>query len=202
MKTHIFNDNSGFLILSQNSSTSKPNLCKYLFSTPASSQCQEITAFSGLAFGSLKISDSQMFFDGLDASNNLLYYKVTVGSTAVDWANKVAWASGPWSASKAEAILSSDGTQIYSFATFGSSRSLYFVTFRLSDGSVVGNRYKSSTGCNEVDGLAQSGSYLCSTAYCGAYQVIQFETTQSTFVFRMFSGMNLYQVNSEPLSGR
>ena len=202
MKTHIFNDNSGFLILYQNSSTSKPNLCKYLFSTPASSQCQEITAISGLAFGSLKISDSQMFFDGLDASNNLIYYKVTVGSTAVDWANKVAWASGSWSASKAEAILSSDGTQIYSFATFGSSISLYFVTFRLSDGSVVGNRYKSNTGCNEVDGLAQSGSYLCSTTYCGAYQVILFETTQSTFVFRMFSGMNLYQVISESLSGR
>ena len=166
MKTHILNDNSGFLFLAKNTTSSSSNLCKYQFSIPTSSQCQIITAISGFVFGSLNISDSQMFFDGLDASNNLLYYKVTVGSTAVDWANKVAWSSGPWTASKAEAIISSDGTQIYSFATFGSSISLYFVTFRLSDGSVVGNRYKSSTGCNEVDGLTQSGSYICSTAYC------------------------------------
>ena len=99
------------------------------------------------AYGQLKIDDNQLFLIGNEPSSayTLHYYKITFGDVSVDWANKISWTGGSWSASNSESLLSSDNSLIYTFATFGSTQYLYFITFSTSTGNVVGSRYKSSS---------------------------------------------------------
>ena len=75
-------------IIAKQSALAKPYLWKFLFS--ASAQCQVISSLSTYAFGQLKLSDADYFFIGFDAStNDLHFYKVTFGNTAVGWTNKM-----------------------------------------------------------------------------------------------------------------
>ena len=111
------------------------------------------------------ISNGQFFVLGASTTSpcKLLMYKITFSSTSVNWANQIACLSGTWSASYSESVLSSDGSIIYSFFTFGllsTTRYLYFSGLTVSDGSVSTTRYKSSTFVSEVDGSALNGDYL------------------------------------------
>ena len=84
---------------------------------------------------------------------DLYFYKITFGNTAVDWANKLQCPSGICSTSYASSILSSDSTSIYSFFPFGFTSLLYFLTFSVADGSIVGSWYKSVAEWGYVYGL-------------------------------------------------
>ena len=132
----------------------------YVFSS-ASCQWQSITNIE-IGFGHLMISDSQFFVLGVSPSApyDLHMYKLTFSKTSVDWADKIACASGTWTSSFSESVLSADGLSIYSFINFGSSRYLYFVSLSVSTGSVIGTRYKSSVTTNYVWGSALNGDYL------------------------------------------
>ena len=132
----------------------------YVFSS-ASCQWQTITNIK-IGFSHLMISDTQFFVVGAgpSAPYDLHMYKLTFSNTSVDWADKIACASGTWTSSFSESILSADGLSIYTFINFGLNRYLYFVTLSVSTGSVVGTRYKSNVTTNYVWGSALNGDYL------------------------------------------
>ena len=106
-----------------------------------------------------------MFILGVDPASpyNLHMYKIAFLSTSVIWANQVACSSGTWTASYSESVLSSDGSTIYLFFTFGVSKYLYFAGLSVSDGSVATSRYKSSGTVSDLFGSALSGDYVVST---------------------------------------
>ena len=108
------------------------------------------------------ISDTQFFVLGAGPSvpYDLHMYKLTFSKTSVDWADKLACASGTWTSSFSESVLSEDGLSIHSFINFGSSQYLYFVSLSVSTGSIVGTRYKSSVTIAFVWGSALNGDYL------------------------------------------
>ena len=127
----------------------------------SSVQCQTITNIN-YGYGHLMISNSQFFVLGASPTSpyNLQIYKITFLSTSVNWANQIACPSGTWVASDSESVLSSDGSTVYSFFTFGATKYLYFVGLYVADGSVATTRYKSSASVSDVDGSALNGNYV------------------------------------------
>ena len=116
-----------------------------------------------MGYGHLMISNSQFFVLGATSTSlyNLQMYKITFSSTPVDWANQITCSSGTWSAYRSESVLSSDGSTVYSFFTFGPTNTyLYFCGLSVSDGSVRTTRYKSSTAVSNVLGSALNGDYV------------------------------------------
>ena len=132
------------------------------------------------------ISNSQFFVLGAvpSSANNLHMYKITFSLTSVNWANQIACPSGTWTASFSESVLSSDGSRIYSFFTFGPTNTyLYFCGLSVSDGSVRTTRYKSSASVSYVWGSALNGDYvvnLKSNMPINWIQLCFFETLNST----------------------
>ena len=110
------------------------------------------------------ISNSQLFVLGATSTSlyNLQMYKITFSSTSVDWANQIACNTVTWYASSSESVLSSDGSTVYSFFTFGSSTTtyLYFCGLSVADGSVRTTRYKSGIAVSGVWGSALNGDYV------------------------------------------
>ena len=109
--------------------------------------------FNYFAFAQSKISDTQLFIVGYEptATYHLHYYKITFGNTAVDWANKILWSGTSWASTTSSSLISTDGLKIYTFVLYGSSSLfIYFTTFELSTGKVLGTRYKSSEGTSLV----------------------------------------------------
>ena len=96
IKIHTISDNSGYFIISFLTSTNFVNVCKYVFSVPSTSQCQEIVSIKQYAYGQLEIADGQFYFVGIDPTSPFPLYlnKITFGSNAADWSNKMACWSG------------------------------------------------------------------------------------------------------------
>ena len=148
------------------------------------------------------IVDSQFFILGLDQSTpNLHMYKITFGNTNADWANSITCSSGTWTLSQSESLLSTDKSKIYSFFTYGSNLYLYFVTLLVSDGSVIGSRFKSSITCSNVFGSALNENYIFAAVECSSYYLLSFSISSLTFTMNTFSGY-LTGLGVEPLSGR
>ena len=135
-------------------------ILSYVFSS-ASCQWQSVTNIV-IGYGHLMISNTQFFVVGTgpSAPYDLHMYKLTFSNTSVNWADKIACASGTWTSSFSESILSADGLIIYTFINFGLSQYLYFVSLSVSTGSVDGTRYKSNTIIGYVWGSALNGDYL------------------------------------------
>ena len=112
------------------------------------------------------------------------------------------WASGTWTLGLSEAVLDSDGTKIYAFPTYGSTKYLYLVTFSVSDGSVLNLRYKSSIACSDSYGSAQAGNYLALTGSWSSLYLMLFNLNTSLFTVLNANLCDFNQVTMEPLSGR
>ena len=116
---------------------------KYLFSSPADSQCQTLPGTNQFIYGQLMLDDRQLFYHRRnDSPSQLHFYKITFGSSTMDWANVMTISSTTWSMSPSESWLSSDGSVIYSLAVFGNPRSIYFTLSSKINGAVIGTRYK------------------------------------------------------------
>ena len=192
-------DLSGYFVIGIDSSNFA-KICKYTFSL-SNAQCQTISNIQ-FGYGHLMISNSQFFVLGVTTSPyNLQMYKITFLSTSVNWANQIACPSEPWYVDFSESVLSSDGSTIYSFFTFGSNMYLYFCGLSVSDGSVVTTRYKSSTAVGKVYGSALSGDYIVATTQTQASVVI-YSFSSSAFTIKSFSGTFLRGWGVEPSSGR
>ena len=124
--------------------------------------CTGFFAYHSTGYGPLMISNTQFFVLGSDMASpyNLHMYKITFLSTSVDWAKQIACSSGTWGAYYSESVLSSDGSTIYSFFTFGVTKYLYFAGLSVSDGSVATTRFKSSIAVPDLYGSALNGDYV------------------------------------------
>ena len=187
----MLSDNSGYFISSPHYGTSHPHLCKYLFSA-TSAQWQEITSFSYYPYGELMINDNQLFVLGEDPSSPgpALFLKVTAGSTAVDWATKMTWDGSGWTMDFSEWLLDSNNPYIYSLIGFFNSFTWnnYFLTLSVSNGSLVGSMYKSSSYLIRVYGSARIGNYLF---YVTSSFLVMVDTTSTlSFNIKVFSSMN------------
>ena len=151
------------------------------------------------------ISNTKFFVLGVTPASpyNLQMYKITFLSTPVDWANQIVCALATWSSAVSESILSSDGSTIYSFFTFGSN-SIYFAGLSVSNGSVVTSMFKSNTALSGVSGSSMNGDYVVvSTGFSSANYVMFYSISSSTFAIKSFSaGYYLYWIGLEPSSGR
>ena len=144
IKIHPLSDGSGYFVNGADGST-KANVWKYLFSSPSSSECQQISNFYQYAYGHLKISDSSMFMAGVHILSpyQLHFYKHTFGETSPDWSLKLSWPFAFWTKFISESLLISPS--IYAFFPYGSTSVsyVYMAVISLSDGT-VSNRHKSS----------------------------------------------------------
>ena len=136
------------------------------------------------------------------SSTSLHFYKLTFSNTLADWSNKIIWVDYcPTSAS--ESLLNNDNSKIYSFPNYQIIQSYaYFITFSISNGSVLGSRYRSNISCSGIYGSVLSDSYVVVTALCQNAYLILFNTISSAFTIRMFSGTKLYSVGLDAYSGR
>ena len=158
---HPLSDGSGYILFAQSALQNWAYIwMQVILPSVADANCQYVPSIFLYCYGHLKITDSQIFFGGIDSSpNDLHFIKMTLGNTVADWSNKILWSSSPWASFGSEALLSSDGSLIYSFFTFGNPKYIYFITFKTTDGSVVGNRYKSSSQIDSVFGSVLMGNY-------------------------------------------
>ena len=200
LRTWPLADISGYFVIGfDNTNISK--ICKYTFST-SSAQCQTISNIV-IGYGHLMITNSQFFVVGVTPASpyNLLMYKITFSLTSVNWANQILCALGTWTASNSESVLSSDGSTIYLFLTFGATKYFYFAGMSVSSGSVTTTRYKSNVPVNFMWKSALIGDYIVvSTESPGS--LILYSISSSTFTIKSFSGNNLYGVGLDSSSGR
>ena len=197
-------DSSGYYFIGKDSSTSVATLCKYIFS-PSSAQCQPVTGIN-TGYGHLMLSDTQFFLLGVDSLYQLQMYKITFGSTSVNWANKIMCSFSAWVALNSESYKSTDGTTIYSMFTYGNTATicyLYFVSQSVASGSVMATRYKSSTTVRYVYGGIFNGDYIVAMTHI-AYSLIIYSISSSSFTINSYSGGTLFLYGGaiEPSSGR
>ena len=194
IKIHLLSDGSGYYVTGADSS-GRSNIWKYLFSSPSSSVCQQISNFNGYAYGQLKISDSSMFVLGVHPSSpyQLHLYKHTFGNTSPDWSLKLSWPSGTWTASYSESLLIS--SSLYTFFIYGSSpQYVYMAVISLSDGT-VSNRYKSFISCTDVYGSGTSGDYIAaSIQWSSSPYLLMLNRATNLFDIKSFSGIYLFRI--------
>ena len=153
MKIHVLSDNSGYIFIDNLGTSSSPYICKYLFNQNSIEIWQEINLISLYTYGLLMLDDSHLYFIGVDpTSSNMGFYKITFGNTNWDWANVMACSSGTWTTNSSETVILN--SKIYSFFLYGTSQNLllYAVTFNITDGSVLGSRFKSTNAWNYLWG--------------------------------------------------
>ena len=128
-----------------------------------------------------------ILFSGVDGVNSdLHFYKITFGSITADWANKIACIGVSWTQLNSETLI--DSQKLYTLVPFGNSRYLYFTSFKIDDGSVLGGRYKSNTVCNNVWGSSIGSGYIAATLMWTSYNLHLFNLETEIFIFRYFSG--------------
>ena len=107
--------------------------------------------------------------------------------------------TGSWYPYLSESLLSTDGSKIFSFFTYGNTKYMYFTTFNKADGAVIGSRYKSSTPFDGIYGSAQKGDLIVLTVYVSStYYITMLNTTSSVFSTKQFSGAGLFGVGVQP----
>ena len=189
IKIHSLSDGLGYYVIGRDG-PGRANIWKYLFSSPSSSGCQQISNFYRYAYGQLKISDSSIFMLGRDPLSpfNLHLYKHTFGSTSPDWSLQLSWPSGTWNADLSESLLIS--SSIYTFFPYGSTtKYVYVVVISVSDGT-VSNRYKSSIGCTIIYGSGVNGDYIAASVLCSPnYFLLMFNRATNLFDIKLFPGL-------------
>ena len=198
VKIFTLSDSSGYFISGRNIALNSALVWRYIISASPLTSCQAISTFGTFAKDYYKISDSQLFLIGSEPSSpySLLLYKYAFGNTFTDWVSKMSWQSGIWAVHTAETMISSDNLKIYSFYLYGSVNVyIYFVTLSVSDGSVLGSRYKSSIAWSNIYGSKINGDYLLvNTNWVG--QFITFvNTATSVIVNRAFAGSYSVKLN-------
>ena len=198
---HPLDSSSGYIVTSLKQNSGNPYICK--FTGGSSANWQGISILSTYAYGHLKINDNQYFMIGSQSSfNHLHFLKITFGNTNIDWANKMLCSGGTWGMGVSESFISSDGNNLSWFAWYGSPKYLYFVTFNLTSGNVLGTRYKSNTTWANSWSSLQTGDYIVVTVYFTAPTLILFNTAIYQFTYKQFTSNYIYQLIAEPNVGR
>ena len=173
----------------------------YLYSSPSTADCQQITNFKDYAYGQLQLSDNSFFMLGSDLSSPypLHLYKFSFGKTSTDWALKMAWPSSACTVSNSESLLLLSSS-IYSFFIYGQIQYLYFAVISSTDGSVT-LRYKSSDKYDNIYGSWTNGNYIFVAARYFIDSLLIFNIEYNTFSLKLFVGF-LNGMWVEDFSGR
>ena len=200
IKMHVISDDSGYYVIGGDSSLI-PNICKYLFSTPSISQCQQLPNLYQFAYGQLKLTESSYFFLSVSPLSPypLRFYRVTFASLSPDWSAKLPCSSGTWTAANSCSVLS--GNSVYSIFAYGVTKYVYLVGFAADKGTVMTSRFKSNISWNFIFGSETNGDFIVTSAFCSSKHLIIFNIALSTFDIRIFNGF-LYGIAFEPATGR
>ena len=205
IRIHILSDDSGFIFIAQKSSSENPYFCKQIMTPSQSIECKAITTIHYWGFGSLKITDDVYFLSATDTTTyNLHYYKMKFNSGSVEKASVMSYPDDTSiTVSASESMLSSDGSLIYTFISYGNPKYVFFNTFNFSDLSIVGTRYKSSIGWGDILGGTLNGNFLAITPLWGSDNyLMMFNIVTSEFKIKLFEGHRLQQLANEPSIGR
>ena len=205
IRIHILSDDSGFIFIAQKLSSQNPYFCKQIVTPSLSIECKEITTIYYCGFGSLKITDDVYFFSATDTTTyNLHYYKMKFSSGSVEKASVMSYPDYPSiTVSSSESMLSSDGSLIYTFISYGNPKYVFFNTFNFSDLSIVGTRYKSSIEWRYIIGGTLNGDILAVTPlWVSGNYLMMFNIVTSEFKIKLFEGNRLQQLANEPSIGR
>ena len=195
MRIHPLSDSSGYYVTGADSSN-KANICKYLFSSPTSSQCQKLSSFEYYSYGSFQLSDSTFFLISNDpATYALHFYMHSFSSVSPIWSDTMACPTSPCGAFfTAFALLNS---KIYTFFNYGNPKYLYFAIFSM-DGTVQTERYKSSTSCtNGAYFSIIKGDYIIVSLLCAGANLLVMNTITKEISIKTFSGTYLFMIALE-----
>ena len=190
-------DGTGFYLIAKSSSLTSPLIYKWSNSETTQVKSQTITNFKEYAFGQYMLSDSELFFFGIDSLSDLHFYKVTFGNTDVDWAYKLTCPSSLCVLRPSESQLSSDNSKLYIITAYGNPKNLYFLELMVSDGSKVGSWYKSNQSeFAGVSGSAIMGDYIAASIVLSSttttYNLVLQNLISSEFKIYTFSGTIIY----------
>ena len=147
IKIFPISDNSGYYFITQKS-PARTNLWQYLYTSPSNLKWHQITNLAQLTTGQLMLSDTQFICSWRSSfsSNQYLIYKVTFDASQADWSSQLTWTGGAWTASYSEWQKDSAGLSIYWLLVISNTEGyIQYVRFNLTDGSVIGNRYRSNS---------------------------------------------------------
>ena len=208
-KVHVLSDNSGYYVI-QRYTDNIPHVLKYLFSSPNTVQDFKINGMYYYAVGTLMISDTELFgiITNTIAPRNAVFVKLTFASTpAASWAKQIGCSSG-WNTWCSSTLLSLNKSKIYSLFSYQQSLiwNIYFKAINSSDGTTLGNSYRSSAWTSNpyVFGSVLNGDYLTATIICpGSTYLLIYNIPTDSFVFREFPvGNNLRDCAFESTTGR
>ena len=154
-------------------------------------------SISNYFYGDLMISDSQLFFIGVYFYDQTIInmLKVTIGNSHPDWALKTEWV-GDWLIGCSTSILSSDGTNIYTFHVYGNPNALLmFTTFSKSTGSIVGSRFVSNIAISNAYWAKQNGDYLSVNVQAASSSYLVLYNINSTHISILLNILLLNQIH-------
>ena len=205
IKIFLLSDSSGFTFITNRSSSSNTNLCRYLFSSISTLQCYEMSFMKTYASNQLKISDSKYFIIGIDSSSyNLKLLTLNYGDTTPVWADEISCPSGSCSIVAGDSYLDSTNNKIYSFFTYGSGTTyLQFTTLDSTNGDVIGSRFISSIEWTNVwSKIGFANNILGVGINWSGYKLFLYSTETYEFTIRSFSGNYAFWLDKETLYGR
>lgn len=95
------------------------------------------------------------------SSDEFMYTKVDLDTSSVVWSNLLECVSGSCSGHYATAAISNDKTKAYSLTTLtDDSRTILWLAFEFSDGSIYGSRYMTQTIPDEAKTIVEVGGYV------------------------------------------
>ena len=186
----MLSDNSGYYVI-QVYNDGIPHVLKYSFSSPTTNQQYILNSMISFAFGTLMISDSELFWIARTSTSpfNAVFIKLTFANTSADWAKMMSCSGScdiwyPWS------LLSTDKSKIYSLFSYyqSSIRNIYFSWFQTSNGAIVGNRYQSTPWSSYgVYGSVLNGDNIVATLACFTTYLVIYNISSDSFTFKSFS---------------
>ena len=109
-------------------------------------------------------------------------YKVSQGSTLISWSYKLTWPSLSWSQDQSDTVLSSDGSLIYSFISYGDLVYVHFASLNSTNGNIVGQRYKSNQSIWQVNSVSLFSYYVVASAsWSSTGKVILYSLSSNSF---------------------
>ena len=198
----IMSDSMDYYINLSNS-LNQTAIWKYLSSSSSQYLCYDFSQISKSFYGSLMLSDGQLFLTGKDTSTSTLFhmYMINFISNSYNWANTIS-CSTDCSYYLRESIQSSDDSKIYSLLLLELSPNAYFITLNSTDGSAIGSRYKSSISWSSTFGSTRNGDNLVfSVLWTQIYYLFIYNTNSTAFSINSWNA-SPYGMTTEPSTNR
>ena len=204
-KVLVISDNSGYYVIQKYSPDSNPHVLKYTFSSPTN-QHYRLSNQVVYSYATLMISDTELFWISKINSSpfNAAFVKLTFTNSSADWAKQMSCSSS-WGVGFSGSLLSADKSKLYTLVSYSqTTTNMYFTVFNTSDGTVLGNKYKSSSAWSSSGGYGAvlSGDNVVATFRCASWYLLVYSILTDSFTFKLFSGSDLYDWALENWSNR